>query len=340
MIDIIFESRTIKEMLKRFNEVYTEEGVDYLAGVFSGSSPSMREVSAAAIDYCDAWKSAFDDNVYLLTAPNGKKYAGQSATLKTRFRDYKQGRGSNQHLSRALKKYGFDKFEIVYYTIPTACADIIEKFMILWYKLINKDKGYNKQSGGKHGWMTSDETRAKMSAAQLGEKNHFFGKTHDEKTRAKMSALISAGMTAEIRAKISIAKTGVNNPNFGKKRSEETCAKIGAANSGEKNHWFGKKFSVDHRKKMSISRTGEKNPRTYPVVVNGCLYPTATQASEIEYPNYKNNYVKNYISRPRYKNSTKIFKVSKDFYAECHQNSITENITREMYERFNREMGL
>ena len=184
-------------MLKRFNEVYTEEGVNYLADVFSGSSPSLREVSAAAIDYCNAWKSAFGDNVYLLTAPNGKQYAGQTSTLKTRFRDYKQGRGSNQHLSRALKKYGLDKFEIVYYTIPTACADIIEKFMILWYKLMNKDKGYNKQSGGKHNWMTSDETRAKMSAAQLGEKNHFFGKTHNEEARAKMSASISAAMTAD-----------------------------------------------------------------------------------------------------------------------------------------------
>ena len=200
---------------------------------------------------------------------------------------------------------------------------------------MNKDKGYNKQSGGKHGWMTSDETRAKMSAAQLGEKNHFFGKTHNEEARAKMSTSISASMTAEIRAKISASKSGENNPNFGKKRSKETCAKIGAANSGEKNHWFGKKFSADHREKMSISRTGEKNPRTYPVVVNGCLYPTATEASEKQYPNYRNNYVKNYISKPMYKNSTKIFKVSKKFYAECQENSTTENITREMYERFN-----
>ena len=49
------------------------------------------------------------------------------------------------------------------------------------------------------------------------------------------------------------------------------------------------------------------------------------------------NYVKNYISKPMYKNSIKIFKVSKDFYTECQENSITENITREMYERFNRE---
>lgn len=335
----MFESKTLKEMLKKYNEIYTEEGVNYLANVFSGSSPSMREISAAAIDYCNAWNSTFDDNVYLLTAPNGKQYAGQTSTLKTRFRDYKQGRGSNQHFSRALKKYGFDQFEILYYTIPTACADIIEKFMILWYKLMNKDKGYNKQSGGKNGWMTSDETRAKMSAAQLGEKNHFFGKTHDERTRAKISASISSGMTAEIRARISASKSGENNPNFGKKRSEETRAKIGAANSGDKNHWFGKKLSVDHRKKMSVSKTGEKHFRTYPVVVNGCLYPTATQASEIEYPNYKNNYVKNYISKPRYKNSIKIFKVSKEFYAECQQNSITNNITHEMYERFNQGMG-
>jgi group I intron endonuclease len=216
MIDIIFESKTLKEITQKCNEIYTVEGVDYLVDVFSGTSPSLREVSAAAIDYCNAWKSTFDDNVYLLTAPNGKQYAGQTSTLKTRFRDYKQGRGSNQHFSRALKKYDFDQFEIVYYTIPTACADIIEKFMILWYKLMNKDKGYNKQSGGKHGWMTSNETRAKMSAAQLGEKNHFFGKTHDEKTRAKMSILISAAMTAKIRAKISASKSGKNHPNFGK----------------------------------------------------------------------------------------------------------------------------
>ena len=154
-----------------------------------------------------------------------------------------------------------------------------------------------------------------------------------------MRKLTSATMTKERRAKISASMSGENHPNFGKKRSEDTCAKIGAANSGEKNHWFGKKLSADHREKMSISRTGEKHFRTYPAVVNGCLYPTATQASKIEYPNYKNNYVKNYISRPRYKNSTKIFKVSKEFYADCKQNSITENITREMHERFNQGMG-
>lgn len=36
----------------------------------------------------------------------------------------------------------------------------------------------------------------------------------------------------------------------------------------------------------------------------------------------------------RHKNSTEIFKVSKEFYADCMRKNIVENITREMQESY------
>ena len=65
----------------------------------------------------------------------------------------------------------------------------------------------------------SAATRAKMSASQTGEKNNFYGKSHNAETRAKMSA----------------AKIGKKNPSYGKYHSARTLAKMSVAHSGEKN---------------------------------------------------------------------------------------------------------
>jgi group I intron endonuclease len=351
MLDIIFESKTIKQMLKRFNEVYTEEGVDSLTDMFSGLSPSIREVSAAAIDYCDAWNSIFDDNVYLLTAPNGKQYAGQTNKIKKRFDDYRRNGGSNEHFTRALIKYGFEKFEIESYTIPTACADIIEKFMILWNDLTNSYKGYNKTSGGKNGWMMTDETRTKIRASKLGIPRSVEAK-----------AELKASWTPRRKAAQSMARSGINHPNFGKKFPE-----ISAKMSGENNPKFGKKDSKETKEKKRIGRLGKKASddtrakqrtaklgkkqseetcfkkrgnanRATPVIVHGILFESSKYARNKEFPDKNEKYVSEFIRK--HSNSPDLFLVSKEFYANCQENSITENITRKMYELFNQERGL
>jgi len=64
----------------------------------------------------------------------------------------------------------------------------------------------------------SAEARAKMSASKSGEKNPYYGKSHNAKTRAKMSA----------------NKMGEKNPYYGKSHSARSRAKMSAAQSGKK----------------------------------------------------------------------------------------------------------
>jgi hypothetical protein len=64
----------------------------------------------------------------------------------------------------------------------------------------------------------STETRAKLSAAKMGEKNPSYGKSPSKETRAKLSAALK----------------GEKNPNYGKSPSKETRAKQSAAKKGKK----------------------------------------------------------------------------------------------------------
>ena len=88
---------------------------------------------------------------------------------------------------------------------------------------------------GLHGYQHSPEIRAKISAAQTGEKAPNYGKTFSVETRNKMSAAKRGRRyTIEHRAKISAALSGPANPNYGRKMSAETRAKISAARRNRK----------------------------------------------------------------------------------------------------------
>ena len=76
-----------------------------------------------------------------------------------------------------------------------------------------------KLSESHKGRLHTEEELKKMSEAQNGEKNHYFGKHHSEETRRKMSE----------------------------------------AQKGKHGYWTGKKHSPQTRKKMSESRKGEKS---------------------------------------------------------------------------------
>ena len=56
----------------------------------------------------------------------------------------------------------------------------------------------------------SEETRKKLSEAQLGEKNHFFGKIHSETTRQKISEAMK-GKNSHLLGEL--------NPRFGKTKT-------------------------------------------------------------------------------------------------------------------------
>jgi hypothetical protein len=112
------------------------------------------------------------------------------------------------------------------------------------------------------GRVVSDETRKKISEAQLAEKNHMWGKKQSDEsnelrrqynkehnivppnltgtkrsddTKEKMRAKkLRVKKSPEHCAAIGRSKAGENHPNWGKALNEETRRKIGEANKGKK----------------------------------------------------------------------------------------------------------
>jgi len=94
-----------------------------------------------------------------------------------------------------------------------------------------KPNGYYGASGEKHpffGCTHSDKAKKKMSEALTGEKHPFFGKTHTDEAKQKMSeANFGKTHTDEAKQKMSEA-------NFGKTHTDEAKQKISKAIYGKK----------------------------------------------------------------------------------------------------------
>ena len=143
----------------------------------------------------------------------GEYYFGSSFRAKS---DYYWGSG--RKIKERIAQYGKDNFvkEILGEFDDRTIAHQVENQYI--EKFRHDEKCLNIACDHKFR-LYGEESRAKMSAAKLGEKNHNFGKHFSEETRARMST----------------AKRGEKNHNFGKHFSEETRAKISAVNRGK--HW-------------------------------------------------------------------------------------------------------
>ena len=101
----------------------------------------------------------------------------------------------------------------------------------------------NKTNGGDgiSGLVHTEESKIKMSESHKGENNHFYGKSHSQETKDKISDLK--------RGKY----IGNENHMFGKNHSQETRDKISQANTG-------RVVSVEVRNEMSKRLKGENNP--------------------------------------------------------------------------------
>jgi group I intron endonuclease len=164
---------------------------------------------------------------------NGKGYIGiTTRSIDRRWYEHRFVQNScGKLLAKAIQKYGEDSFEIK--VLASAVEGIdglkeLEKQLIAQHNTI-VPSGYNLTAGGdgvfgykhskeviervaakKRGTKMTEESKLKMHHAHLGEKNHFFGKTHSDETKNK----------------ISTAKKGCSGPWAGKNRSEETRKKI------------------------------------------------------------------------------------------------------------------
>ena len=99
-------------------------------------------------------------------------------------------------------------------------------------KFVTREEHNRLHNAGKH---LSDETRRKISEANTGEKNPFYGKQHSESTRRKMSE----------------SHKGKNHPMYGKHHSESTRRKMSESLKG-------RTFSDETRRKMSEAHKRKK----------------------------------------------------------------------------------
>ena len=198
--------------------------------------------------------------VYQITnQSNGKIYVGKRSCKCSIEDDAYMGSGI--HIRRAIKKYGIENFDKDIIILCESDKEAYEiESVIVNVDFIKRTDTYNICSGGdgvgvgeghpmfgknhseetiakmsdsNTGKTPSPETRAKLSASQIGDKNTMFGKNHSPEAIAKISNAMKG------------KQTGDKNPMFGR--------------TGDKNHLFGKTLSPEHRAKISAAKTGEGN---------------------------------------------------------------------------------
>jgi len=178
---------------------------------------------------------------------NGNRYIGSAADLRRRWQQHlsalRHSQHHNRHLQRAFDKYGEEAFIFEVLEEDIEPENLIEREQHYFDTL---EPAYNTSptAGSQLGMRRTDETRAKISAANTGKRHPFYGKHHSAETLAKMSA----------------ALTGKRHPNYGKHPSEKTLAKMRAANSGERHSMYGKHHSAETIAKIRAANTGERHP--------------------------------------------------------------------------------
>ena len=228
-------------------------------------------------------------SVYIHTTPSGKKYVGMTSNHVSKRWRGGSGYKYNEHFYRAIKKYGWDYIvhDVILDGLTKEEACFLEIKLIAKYDTTDSKCGYNNSSGGECGSVgctrsdahklavsnahkgkelsdahklaisnchkgvpLDEEHKRKIGDAQLGEKNHRYGKHFTEAQRIQRSDALS----------------GENNPFYGKKHTDETRKRISESNKGKK--WTDEmKASYPHtvctseRKKILSKRmSGKGNP--------------------------------------------------------------------------------
>ena len=198
---------------------------------------------------------------------NGKVYIGQTIEkrgfkgryeysgegIERGFNYYKHFKAMNKHynshLYNAIKKYGFEAFEVDEEFDIAYSKEELDKLEIKYIKEFNclNPNGYNDQTGG-NTHEVSEITKQKMSKNNSGEGNPMYGRRHSNEAKELISkANKGKEISEETRQKLSKSLTGRHH-------SEETKQRIREKSKG-------KTVSEETKKKISNGRKGYKNPR-------------------------------------------------------------------------------
>lgn len=188
----------------------------------------------------------------------GKVYVGSALNLRQRWAEHQstanRGIHRNRKLQAAWNKYGRDAFEfsILLYCEPHNLI-LYEQIVIDALDVIKLGYNLSPKAGSSLGVKLTDSARAKISEVKRGFK-------HTEETKAKMSVAQKGNKyalgwkhTDETKAKLSTQRIG-NKINLGRKQTPEHIAKVAAKNTGRKRA----PTSDETRKKISVANSGRK----------------------------------------------------------------------------------
>lgn len=173
--------------------------------------------------------------IYCHTAPNGKRYIGQTCQgPEGRWRGGYGYKGC-VHFERAIAKYGWDNFDhqILCVVHSVDAANAFERHYISKYDTFNSDHGYNLTSGGSSGYVFDDATREKLR--ELGRKRGISPELNRKmKEGRSRNGWRRRPMTEEERKAVSERLRGPNHPFYGKKLPKEWVEKRAAKIRGRK----------------------------------------------------------------------------------------------------------
>lgn len=200
--------------------------------------------------------------IYCATClPTGKSYFGQTVKeVSERWGNHVRSafRGSNHKFHRAIRKYGEENFlveEVMSVEAPTKDSlkrklDYIEIRLIKRFD--TRNSGYNSTDGGesKLGYITSEETKRKISESNYGRKSPFEGKAHSEGSRIKMkTSHLGKKLSEETRRKMSESHKGL-------KHSENSKLKIRKAHQGKNRPRLSEKWKQNISISLKIRNYG------------------------------------------------------------------------------------
>lgn len=145
--------------------------------------------------------------IYMITCEgNKKKYIGSTKNSfeqrkGNHWSSLKRGDHRNPALQAAWNKYGEEAFswQVLLMCEESALLQEEDRLMKLHNSL--SPGGFNLKEAERP--VITEETRMKMSASKMGERNNFYGKTHSPEVIQALKEKCGHEMTEEIRAKIS-----------------------------------------------------------------------------------------------------------------------------------------
>ena len=160
----------------------------------------------------------------------------------------RHSRHDNDYLQKAWNKYGEENFifDILEICDSEDALDELERKYIKEYNSMDRNFGYNFESGGSANKHMSEDVKKRLSeiakGKYAGEKNPMYG--------------VHLKCSEEKKKLMSERFSGSGNPMYGVhlKLTDEQKQKISERTKGEKNPFYGKKHTEEARKKILETR--------------------------------------------------------------------------------------